>query len=221
MGPARRRRWRHGRDARPGVREGGRERLHRLGASSRPSSRRRSRGRRSRAAVLGQRHLAGGPPAQPHTARPRMNTRHIRTAGPGSAAAPTSTPSIRTSRTPPPSTPGSRPPAMPAIHLVSALQGLGRRVFLHPASERGARRRRHLLRLSGDDIEQAFAFTQSVGEAFLDIYPQLVRRHMDRPWTAEERQHQLVRRRRYVEFNLSTIGARSSGCGPAATRRRS
>jgi coproporphyrinogen III oxidase len=45
-------------------------------------------------------------------------------------------------------------------------------------------------------------FTRAVGEAFLDVYPRLVGRHMDRPWTAEERAHQLFRRGRYVEFNL-------------------
>ena len=45
---------------------------------------------------------------------------------------------------------------------------------------------------------EAFA----VGEAFLDVYPRIVRRHMDAPWTAAEREHQLVRRGRYVEFNL-------------------
>ena len=47
-----------------------------------------------------------------------------------------------------------------------------------------------------------FAFTQAVGQAFLDTYPVLVRRHMNRAWTDEQRRHQLVRRGRYVEFNL-------------------
>ncbi len=47
-----------------------------------------------------------------------------------------------------------------------------------------------------------FAFLRSIGEAFLAVYPALVRRHIDEPWTAAEREHQLVRRGRYVEFNL-------------------
>jgi coproporphyrinogen III oxidase len=52
------------------------------------------------------------------------------------------------------------------------------------------------------DAEADFAFTQDVGRAFLDVFPRIVRRRMAEPWTAEERAHQLVRRGRYVEFNL-------------------
>ncbi|MCC7272693.1 MAG: oxygen-dependent coproporphyrinogen oxidase [Alphaproteobacteria bacterium] len=56
--------------------------------------------------------------------------------------------------------------------------------------------------LDTGDWERDFAFTRDVGETFLATYPAIVRRHMDEPWTAEERAHQLVRRGRYVEFNL-------------------
>ena len=56
--------------------------------------------------------------------------------------------------------------------------------------------------LDRQGAEADFAFTRDVGLAFLDAYPAVVRRRMDEPWTAAEREHQLVRRGRYVEFNL-------------------
>ncbi len=52
------------------------------------------------------------------------------------------------------------------------------------------------------DFERDFAFTQAVGEAFLEVYPKIVRRRMAEPWTEEDRYEQMVRRGRYVEFNL-------------------
>ena len=56
--------------------------------------------------------------------------------------------------------------------------------------------------LDSGDWEADFTFTQDVGKAFLQSYPAIIRRHMNEPWTAEQREHQLVRRGRYAEFNL-------------------
>lgn len=56
--------------------------------------------------------------------------------------------------------------------------------------------------LNSGDWDADFAFTRDVGLAFNEIYPELVRRHMDEDWTADERETLLVYRGRYAEFNL-------------------
>ncbi|HEX3884123.1 MAG TPA: oxygen-dependent coproporphyrinogen oxidase [Stellaceae bacterium] len=70
--------------------------------------------------------------------------------------------------------------------------------------------------LDSGDRDRDFGFVRSVGETFLACYPAIVRERMHRPWTDAQRRHQLMRRGRYVEFNLlydrgTRFGLRTGG----------
>jgi coproporphyrinogen III oxidase len=56
--------------------------------------------------------------------------------------------------------------------------------------------------LNSGNFDRDFSFTKDVGSGFLDIYPKIVERNKNLAWTPEQREHQLIKRGRYVEFNL-------------------
>ena len=56
--------------------------------------------------------------------------------------------------------------------------------------------------LNTENFEADLAFVKAVGITFLKTFPEIVRKNMNAPWTETDREEQLVRRGRYVEFNL-------------------
>ena len=56
--------------------------------------------------------------------------------------------------------------------------------------------------LNTENFENDFEFTKNIGLAFLDIYPKIVRRHMSKKFTEQQREIQLKKRGLYAEFNL-------------------
>ena len=74
--------------------------------------------------------------------------------------------------------------------------------FFFPTAASSAASAASSTTISKGHFEEHFAFTRDVGEAFLDVFPKLVRRRMDTPFSDADRDRQLEWRGRYAEFNL-------------------
>lgn len=70
--------------------------------------------------------------------------------------------------------------------------------------------------LNNGNFNDDFEYTKDIGKTFKDIYPQLITAKMHLPWTSQQREQQLIKRGRYVEFNLlydrgTTFGLQTGG----------
>jgi coproporphyrinogen III oxidase len=161
-------------------------------------------------------------PHNPHVPAVHMNTRFVVTTRPGSAAAPISRRcstaaaprTIRTPRLPRRDEGRLRRPSPVAPY--DKFKKLVRRVFLSQAPQRDARHRRHLLRLSRSRLGRDLRLHAGRRPRLPENLSELVRRISPSPGREAERDEQLVRRGRYVEFNLlydrgTIFGLRTGG----------
>ena len=189
LGPAGRRRRRDGDHARPRVREGRRQRLDGVGRVQPRVPRARCPGAEEDGRFWASGISLVAHLRSPHVPPAHMNTRHIRT----------SQDLVRRRRRPQPDL-SRRRRTRAAFH--AALQAACDATRPTPTSASSSWADEYFFLphrgeprgvggifydyLEGD-FERDLAFTHGVGEAFLDVYPKLVRRHMDRPWTEAER----------------------------------
>jgi coproporphyrinogen III oxidase len=135
-----------------------------------------------------------------------MNTRFLTTSKAWFGGGGDSTRRSPMRTTPPISTRASRRPATRTIRPITRASRPGPTIILPPHRKVhrgvGGIFYDHLECADEAAFEANFAFTRDVGEAFLDIYPRLVRRRMDSAFTPDEETTMLEWRGRYAEFNL-------------------